>query len=89
VMILLNDRGQRVEAVGGPGSRERVRCEYPVLIADMEHCRRCGKKVAAAHRMILAAGAHGMNVYEALLLEAGYEPGEAAAQGRCFGAGQR
>ena len=86
---LFNDRGVRVVAVGAPGSRERVRCEYPALIAELQERRGKGKTAAAALGAIRKAGVRGITEYESLLLEAGYEPGEAAGQGKCYGSWQR
>lgn len=86
---LHNDRGQRVIAVGAPGSRERVKCEYPQLIEELQALRLRGKSAEAALRHIRKAGVRGMVEYESLLLEAGYTPTEAASQARCYGSLQR
>lgn len=86
---LFNDRGQRVIAVGAPGSRERVKCEYPALIEELTALRARGKGTESAIRMIRRAGARGMLEYESLLAEAGYTPAEAVSQARSLGALQR
>lgn len=86
---LFNDRGQRVIAVGAPGSRERVKCEYPQLVEELTALRLRGQSTETCMRHIRTAGVRGMLEYEALLAAAGYEPTEAARQGRCFGAMQR
>lgn len=86
---LFNDRGQRVIAVGAPGSRERVKCEWPALLDELQALRARGKGTESALRQIRAAGARGMVEYESLLLEAGYTPTEAAGQARGFGSMQR
>lgn len=36
---LKNDRGEWVTAIGAPGSRERIKCQYPMLISDIEKAR--------------------------------------------------
>ena len=86
---LHNDRGQRVIAEGAPGSQARVRCEYPQLLSELTEMRERGKTPQAALGHIRKAGVRGMLDYESLLLEAGYEPTEAAGQGRCSGSLQR
>lgn len=86
---LFNDRGQRVIAAGAPGSRERVKCEYPALLDELRELRARGGKTESAIRCIRKAGVRGMVEYESLLLEAGYTPTEAASQARCYGAMQR
>lgn len=34
-----NDRGEWVVAVGSPGSIERIKCQYPMLISDIQRAR--------------------------------------------------
>ena len=58
---ITNDHGQSVLAVGAPGSIERVKVEYPKLIARLntlyhEACDSPGRAVDEAVQMIRDAG---------------------------------
>lgn len=57
----VNDRGESVIAVGAPGSIERVKCERPQLIEELnklysESFDAYGRNVDRAIQMIRAAG---------------------------------
>lgn len=80
---LRNDRGQMVIAVGAPGSEERLRAEYPMLIEGLVARKaKEGISAVAARLAIKRAGIQTMLEIQTLLTLLGYDAEEAARLAR-------